>query len=1044
MENQTPETFNPPRHWIAPEELSPSYWADPKNVEKRGQEFADKPIETIALIDKLDTKGIARREFMTIMGASMAMAGFACARRPVHKIIPYVVKPEEVSPGVANFYASTDPETGYGLLIKVREGRPVKLEGNPEHPVNKGRLSARQQSAILDLYDPERLQEPVSRSRTTGTTAPARWKELDGAISQKLASGAKVRVVTGALHSDSTRRLIAEFLSAFPGSAHVEFEPLAMDDIALGQEQAYGTALMPVYRFDQAETVVSIGADFLGTWPESVGYAADWAKGRKLDSKNSKNQSMSKLVSFESMMTVTGANSDERYPIRPGDELKVAGALANALGGGAAFSSYNPDTVAQDLGIAGGGEVFRKLAAQLRKSGGKSLVVAGSVQAKSKDAVALQVAVNFINSQTGAEGSTVDGTGAPVARPMAGFAGMQKLIQDLNAGSVDVLILHRVNPAYALPASAGFAAAVKKAGMVVAVSDRVDETALLADFVLPDHHALENWGDARIRKGVYSLQQPVLAPIFSSRSFQDNLLAWIAAGNLKASGLAARVAASPSENTWHDYVMANWKETVFPLAGGGSFQQFWETSLRDGVFVQKGVAGAKGSARPFRPAALSKVPAFQASPGLKLALYASMAQYDGRTANNAWLQEMPDPVTTITWDNFLAIGPGLAKRMGFKSNDVAKVQVGDRTLELPVQVQPGLHDDTASVALGYGRRNAGKVGDGVGVDVFPLAQVDASGLVFAGMPVQISKTGKFYRLAETQSHHVTENRPVINDLSIAQFRENPGMSNHTDPHLRMETVPTMWSRHEYKGYRWGMAIDLNSCIGCQACVIGCQAENNIPVVGRNNVRVSREMHWIRIDRYYSGTPENPDVVFQPMLCQHCENAPCETVCPVLATVHDDEGINNQVYNRCVGTRYCSNNCPYKVRRFNFFDHWKNYEGTANLVWNPDVTVRTRGIMEKCTFCIQRIQKTRFEKKNKGEKIQDGDVMTACQQTCPTDAIVFGNMNDPESRVSKLMADQRAFRSLEILNTRPSVSYLTKVRNKETVAGAHHHGGDHHG
>ena len=364
-------------------------------------------------------------------------------------------------------------------------------------------------------------------------------------------------------------------------------------------------------------------------------------------------------------------------------------------------------------------------------------------------------------------------------------------------------------------------------------------------------------------------------------------------------------------------------------------------------------------------------------------------------------------------------------------------------MEIPVQIQPGMHGEALAIAVGYGRKVAGKVGTGVGVDVFPLVQIEGDSLAYSGLSAQISKTGKFYKLAETQWHHVTENRPIINDITLAEFKKNPAAANHTDPHLRMEDVPTMWSKHEYKGYRWGMAIDLNSCTGCGACVIGCQAENNIPVVGRNNVRISREMHWIRIDRYYSGSAESPDVVFQPMLCQHCENAPCETVCPVLATVHDDEGTNNQVYNRCVGTRYCSNNCPYKVRRFNFFDHWKSYEGSMNLVWNPDVTVRSRGIMEKCSFCIQRVQKARFDRKNKGEKIVDGDIQTACQQTCPTDAIVFGNINDPESRVSKLHADARAFRSLEILNTRPAISYLSKVRNKNGGA-AQHHGGEHHG
>jgi molybdopterin-containing oxidoreductase family iron-sulfur binding subunit len=1055
MENQTPQSFSAPRHWIAPEELNSSYWADSKNVEKRGQEFHDKPVEAIALIDKLDTKGLARREFLTIMGASMAMAGFACARRPVHKIIPYVVKPDEVTPGIANYYASSDPETGAGLLVKVREGRPVKLEGNPDHPVNRGKLSARQQSAILDLYDPERLQDPQTVDRASGKKSVATWADVDARVVSQLkaAGNGKVRVLSGASVSDSSRRLVGEFLSAFgAGSRWVEFEPLAQDEIVQGQEESYGAAVLPVYRFDAAEAVVSIGADFLGTWPNAVQYALDWSKLRKLDSKKSKTAEMSKTFAFESLMTVTGANSDVRTPIRPGDELKVALALANQLilqqgrsrfaGDGAvraALESYKPEAVAKEIGFDA--TVLAQAADALWAARGKGLVVAGGLESKSKSAVALQNVVNLLNSALENEGQTVDGNAAPVARPSAGFVGVKQLIAEMNAGSVAVLVLHRTNPAFSLPASAGFAEAVKKVGLVIQVSEQWNETSLLSDVVLPDHHALENWGDARIRKGVFSLQQPTLAPIYATRSFQDSLLTWIGQGKLGASGLASRVA-NATENTWHDYVVANWKETVFPLAGG-SFQIFWETSLRDGVFVQKGVAGANASARSFRSGALAKTPKYKAESGVKLALYASVAQADGRTSNNAWLQELPDPISTVTWDNFVAVGPALAKKLGFSANDVAKVQVGSVSMEIPVQIQPGMHSEALAIAVGYGRKVAGKVGTGVGVDVFPLVQIEGDSLAYSGLSAQISKTGKFYKLAETQWHHVTENRPIINDITLAEFKKNPAAANHTDPHLRMEEVPTMWSKHEYKGYRWGMAIDLNSCTGCGACVIGCQAENNIPVVGRNNVRISREMHWIRIDRYYSGSAESPDVVFQPMLCQHCENAPCETVCPVLATVHDDEGTNNQVYNRCVGTRYCSNNCPYKVRRFNFFDHWKSYEGSMNLVWNPDVTVRSRGIMEKCSFCIQRVQKARFDRKNKGEKIVDGDIQTACQQTCPTDAIVFGNINDPESRVSKLHADARAFRSLEILNTRPAISYLSKVRNKNGGA-AQHHGGEHHG
>jgi molybdopterin-containing oxidoreductase family iron-sulfur binding subunit len=493
--------------------------------------------------------------------------------------------------------------------------------------------------------------------------------------------------------------------------------------------------------------------------------------------------------------------------------------------------------------------------------------------------------------------------------------------------------------------------------------------------------------------------------------------------------------AASGSNTWYDFLKANWKETLV-----GS-EKAWEEALRKGVVENR---AANGGARSFRSAAMSIVPKYTArlNPGIVLSLYENASMGDGRSANNAWLQELPDSISSVTWDNYVSISPSLAKRLSVANDDVVELKLeGGTAVELPVYVQPGMHPSGVAVAVGYGRRAAGKVGTEAGVDVFPLAGVEGDRPVFSGQIVQVRKTGRFYKLAATQWHTVTENRPIINDITLTEFKKDPASENHTEPHLRLRTPRTLWPRHEYKHYRWGMAIDLNSCIGCQACMVACQAENNVPVVGRENVRVGRQMHWLRIDRYYSGSVDHPNVVFQPMLCQHCENAPCETVCPVLATVHDDEGTSLQAYNRCVGTRYCQNNCPYKVRRFNFFDHWKSYEGTMNMVWNPDVTVRTRGIMEKCSFCIQRIQSARDKAKDEKRKIKDGELKSACQQSCPTDAIVFGDINNPETRVSKLRADARGFKVLDDLNTLPAITYLTKVRNIEPTEAAHH--GNHH-
>jgi molybdopterin-containing oxidoreductase family iron-sulfur binding subunit len=1043
-----------PRHWVGPEELDASYWADSKTREKRGQEFFEKPVELIDAIDRSDKGGLARRDFLTIMGASMALSTLACARRPVHKIIPYVIKPEEITLGVANAYATTCQEcsTACGVIAKTREGRPIKLEGNPDHPLNRGKLCSRGQASLLNLYDPERLRAPVMRSRP-GSAAGKEitWAEADAAIAGRLKGAKRVRVLSGPVNSESTLRLIKEFLAAFPNGQHVEWEPLAHDDLVEAQAVTYGAGVVPQYKFDQAKLVVSLGADFLGTWLSPVEHAAAWNKARKLDSKAGAKQKFAKLVVFEPTMTITGASADERFAVRPGDELKVALAIAHALivtgkrspmAGDSALATqlagYTPEAVAGEIGLEGGAEKIKQIANELWGRRGESLVVGGGIASSTSHGVALQIAINLLNSALGNDGETVDGT-ANIGTYRASFTALSGLINDMKAGQVDALILFRANPAYGLPRGAlGLSDAMAKVPLVVSVSDRTDETGLMADFVLPDNHSLESWGDASPRKGVYSLVQPTIAPIYSTRSFQDGLLAWIKAAGLNASGSAKSAA------DWHEYVRNHWKETLYRQSGSvATFDQFWEGALRAGVLDLSG--NAKASARSFRASAMGQVPRYEAQSGAEegvlLSLYPKVSIGDGRSANNAWLQEMPDPVSSVTWDNHLNVGPALAKKLGVKQDDVVEISNGDATAQLPVYVQPGMHPGVVSVAVGYGRSAAGKVGTETGVDVFPFVKAEGSHLRFSGQSVSLRRTGRFYRLATTQWHTVSENRPVINDITLGDFIKDPGSANETDPELRMHEVPSIWPKHEYKGHRWGMAIDLTSCIGCGSCVIACQAENNIPVVGRDQVRNSRNMHWIRIDRYYQGSADNPDLVFQPMLCQHCENAPCETVCPVLATIHDDEGLNIQVYNRCVGTRYCQNNCPYKVRRFNFFDHWKSYEGSMNMVWNPDVTVRSRGIMEKCTFCVQRIRDAKDAAKDAGDRVRDGQFQTACAQTCPTDAIVFGDINDPQSRVSKLHADPRAFRVLETLNTKPVISYMSKVRNK--AGGASHEGGEHH-
>jgi Fe-S-cluster-containing dehydrogenase component/anaerobic selenocysteine-containing dehydrogenase len=1067
MENQKPENselktaeFQRPRHWVTLDELKPEYWQDEAAQAKRAQEFHDKPIETLETIEKLDKTGVSRRDFLTVMGASMAMASFACARRPMNKIIPYVVQPQELTPGIPLYYASTYKDGGKscGIVVKTREGRPIKLEGNPADPISKGALTARAQASILNLYDPERLKAPMKGSKA-GSKSGTNWNDVDSVVAAALKEAKHVRIVSYPDSGEATRRIRKEFLAAFADAKWLEVDPLGGDEVADGQNDAYGNRVVPHYAYDQADVVVSFGADFLGTWGCDLEGEALWVKKRKLDKAS---DNLSKLYVFEAMLSLTGSNADERFAVLPGAEIAAALAVARELivvqkkgkfAGNSDVTALLNGSMDEWLSKAGGlsAEKVKKVAEDLWAARGKSIVVGNG-------SAGLQAVVNLLNSNLENEGKTIDGNG-DVLPETASTKQLAALMAEMDAGQVDVLIVHHVNPVYFLPNGDAFGAAMQKVKTVIAVNDRVDETANFADIVCAENHFLENWGDAHPKPSVYLLQQPTISPLFDTKSFEDLLISWTRAG-VKSNGLLAQVAGNPA-STYYDYVKETWKQSLFSAYGKGqTFIDFWELSL------QKGVVEGKSSGaheRTFRPNALrvaqkavtelkslslaqaKKGPAIEGS-GVALALYSKVSLYDGRDSNNAWLQEMPDPITTITWDNYLNIGPAYAKELDIQRDDVVLVKSGDVSFELPVNVQPGILKGAVTIALGYGRTAAGKVGNNVGQNAFKLAKFNGEeGFKFNNQLVSIVKTGKRYQLAATQEHNRTEERPVLNDITIAQFKKDPTFANETEPKLKLSVVPSMWTPpidYSKSPYRWMMGIDMNACTGCGACVIACQAENNIPVVGRDRVRVSREMHWIRIDRYYSGDEEQPQVIFQPMLCQHCENAPCETVCPVVATSHNEEGLNQMTYSRCVGTRYCQNNCPYKVRRFNFFDHWKDYKDNMNMVWNPDVTVRSRGIMEKCTFCVQRINGAKdhakdiaVKNKESGKndpaaKVRDADLKTACQQTCPTQAIVFGNVNDPSSEINQVKAHPRAFRVLEILNVKPSIHYLAKVRNVE--------------
>lgn len=861
------------------------------------------------------------------------------------------------------------------------------------------------------------------------SNSPTSWAEVDKKLIERLnsikAHGGKVRVLSGTINSPSTLKLINEFVKSFSHGEHVVYDAISDGEITHAQELAYGTKVLPRYRFDKADVIVSIDGDFLGTWLSPVEFTKQFSKNRKLDSAQRK---LSKLITFESVMSLTGTNADVRVAIRPQDGAAVALALAFELGhnlkvasipseAASVVSKYSPSDVATSIGFDV--EIIKTTAKELWGARGKSLVVAGSPQSQSENSLSLQLAVNLLNSMLQNDGATVDYKNSPSLQSSSSFQALTKLIKDMNAGEVDALFIYKSNPIYSLPKELGFAEAAKKVKeVVVSFSDRVDESAIISDYVLPDNHTLESWGDAEPQKNVFSLIQPTIRPLYDTRSFTDSLLIYMKA----------------KYHDFHEYVQTHWRETIYKEYGMITpFELFWESVLRDGVFDgagKRGLRDLKSPTRAFKGSALAAHPPKKnTNKDYTLALYQKVSMGDGNKGNNAWLQELPDPVTRATWENYACVSPATAKRHHLDDGDVVHLKVDDHVVEVPALIQPGLHDNVVAIALGYGREHVGSVGNNIGQNMFYFAKNSSDGLVFSGAPTSMTKTGVNRALATTQEHHSMEGRPIVREAALEDYLRNPHAGNE-----EKEGLTTIWSGHEYKGYRWAMSIDLNSCTGCQACVIGCQSENNIPVVGKDGVYRGRIMHWIRVDRYYSGTPDNPTVVHQPMLCQHCENAPCETVCPVLATVHDDEGLNVQIYNRCVGTRYCANNCPYKVRRFNWFEY--NYGGQTrypiNLSQNPEVTVRSRGVMEKCTFCVQRISEAKNAAKNMGTRVKDGDLKTACQQSCPADAITFGDINSSSSEVTRLAKDPRGYHVLDELNTRPSINYLTKIRNSGDV------------
>lgn len=1030
------------QYWKGLEELEQT----PEHQQIVENEF-QQDLPGLDLSDKLLNATTPRRDFLKFLGFSTLAATVAAScEMPVRKAIPYAIRPdaELLTPSVPNYYASTFVDNGdyCSVLVKTRDGRPIMIEPNALSTVSQGGISARVIAATLSLYDKTRLRQPFD---TKAGKAVDTFEKIDTPITQALASAGSVYLVTGSIISPTTKEVIAKFLAKYPNGKHIQYDPVSYSGMLLANEMSYGKRTLPSYHFDKVKTVFSLGADFLGTWLAPTEFSAGFMKTRKVLGKDGKNVTMSKHYQVEGMMTLSGANADERATCKPSEYGKVAEALYRAVTTGAA-----PNT-----GLPNVDKLVKAAAADLKN--GNGLVVSGS------NDVNVQVIINAINNAIGANGTTIDWA-ATTGYKQGVDSEMVTFVNALDAGQVGAVLIHGVNPAYDYFDSEKFKKALAKAKISISFNDRLDETTQLCTYAVPDNHWLESWGDAEPRTGYYSFIQPTIAPLFKTRAFQDSLLIW-----------------AGSTETYHNIFNQYW---IAKLGGQANFDK----ALQDGVAEPASPALAGASFSGNVEDAISKAKAKQGGK-YEVVIYESMALgYGGAWSNNPWLQEMPDPITKATWDNYVCMSPKTAKEQfdaeltGINQVDpkkrVVKVKVNGKEIALPVVVLPGMHNDVVAIAVGYGRdAGAGKAAKGVGKNAYPLVTFNGQTFDYANTAT-VEKTVDFFPVAITQTHHSYEARPIIHEYTLEEFKKDPRHlinerkkevahythlswegHEHDDPNADFdekgfEKNGTMYPVHDKPGIHWGMSIDLNTCTGCASCVVACQAENNVSVVGKHEVLKSQEMSWIRIDRYFSGNPNDPDsiqAVFQPMMCQHCDNAPCENVCPVSATNHSSEGLNQMAYNRCIGTKYCANNCPYKVRRFNWFDFNGADSFADNLyedgsrddinddltrmVLNPDVTVRSRGVMEKCSFCVQRLQDAKLVAKKEGHPMKDGTAKTACQVACASNCITFGNVNDTESEIYKLRYQdnkERVFYVLEQLHVLPNVNYLSKIRNTNTI------------
>ena len=965
------------------------------------------------------TDPAGRRQFLKLMGASLALAGVsACTRQPDEKIIPYVKQPEEIVPGRPLFFATAMPLGGFGmpLLAENHMGRPTKLEGNPEHPASLGATDIFAQASVLSLYDPDRSRAIINRGevRTWGGLLSTLQT---AAQARRGAGGDGLRLLTEPTTSPSVVEQIEKLIEAMPAAKWHQWDPV------FGAVQGGAPAEHALYHFEKADVVVSLDADFLGIGAGSLRYSKDFASRRRIGTPRDE---QNRLYVVEPVPTITGTKAEHRLAAKAAEVHGLAAALAQAVG------------VPAGQGSASGNSAtwVSAAAADLRAHGGRSVVVAGTHQPAAVHALA-----RAMNQALGNIGTTVTYSAPVASSPADGAASISELVADMNNGRVSVLLILGGNPAFTAPADLNFKAAMAKmstAGTIVHLGPYHDETAELCHWHIPEAHYLESWGDVRAFDGTVSLMQPLIAPLYGGRQAIEVLAA--------LNGTPGKTPVELVKDYWtrafQNQTKASWTLQTSAGAAFASADALWRHALHDGFIgstsgFSSGTTGTSGAT-----GAAGAPPAFAApaavAAGYEIVFRPDPTILDGRFANNGWLQELPKPLSKVTWDSVAYVGVSTAQRLGLAlsgagdlnsagntDKHIIEIKAQNRTVRMPALIMPGTADNVIVVHFGYGRSKAGRVGTNVGHDGFALRSSQAPW--FEG-GATVTKTSDTYPIAATQNHFAMEGRNPVRVVTAEEYRAHPHEAVAKLGHHAPAPGMTMYPPFEYKSNKWGMSIDLNACTGCSVCVIACVAENNIPVVGKDQVMRSREMHWIRVDTYFEGSLDAPAAHSQPVPCMQCENAPCEVVCPVAATQHSDEGLNDMIYNRCVGTRYCSNNCPYKVRRFNFllYSDFTTPEYVASR--NPDVTIRSRGVMEKCTYCIQRINLARIDAKVDGRAIKDGEIQTACQQACPSDAIVFGNLNDPEARVTKLVAQDRNYGLLEDLNTRPRTTYLAVVRN----------------